>query len=410
MKRTGVKVDSDRSDRVLTILAALLVVYCGMAGAEGFRQDGFVIGFWGDPPVDGQVNARYAEVAEAGFNVVMGGMGASSPALAQRQRDACNRVNIRVLFATYGLPVSALCNCATTYGFLIRDHPSVTELETIRARVEEVRRERPGKLPFINLAPPSTPLEKLGAPDYETYLETVLDALRPEVLCWDEMPWALPGDEGPERYERALGRFREIALRRGVPFWTFVQVMAYGTDHVPSEADIRWQVYTALAYGAKGILYFAYATPVNDPKTRGSGLIDPDGRKTDRLETVTAINRELKRMAAMLFRSTSLGAFDLADADQSRALTENAPVTSGTPAPVTAGVLRDAEGTLVLLLVNRERAGATMTDLTFAVPARELDRKAGKVIPLKDDDAAREGVQVRIAPGDARLVVLGGTS
>ena len=209
MRKTGVKAGSDSAAWNFRVLAALAALCCGLTAAAEFRQDQFVIGFWGDPPVDGQVNARYAEVADAGFNIVMGGLGASSPALAQRQRDACDRVNIRVLFSTYGLPVSALCNCATTYGFLVRDHPSLAELETLRARVEEVRRERPDKLPFINLAPPSTPPEKLGAPEYNTYLKTIIETLHPEIFCWDELPWALPGDNGPDRYEAALRLFRE---------------------------------------------------------------------------------------------------------------------------------------------------------------------------------------------------------
>lgn len=390
------------------MLAALAALCCGLTAAAEFRQDQFVIGFWGDPPVDGQVNARYAEVADAGFNLVMGGLGASSPALAQRQRDACERVKIRVLFSTYGLPVSALCNCATTYGFLVRDHPSLAELETLRARVEEVRRERPDKLPFINLAPPSTPPEKLGAPEYDPYLKTIIETLHPEVLCWDELPWALPGDNGPDRYEAALRLFRETALRQGVPFWTFVQAMAYGTDYVPTAADIQWQVYMALAYGAKGILYFAYATPANDPKTRGSGLISLDGRKTDRLEVVTALNRELKKIAAVLFRSVSLGVFDLEYPDQSRLLTETAPVVSESFCPVTAGVLRDTDGSRLLLLVNRNRLEATTANLRFAVPVREVDRRTGRLIPLSDDLTAN--LQLRLAPGNARLLMLGGSS
>ncbi|HOQ89203.1 MAG TPA: hypothetical protein PLX03_03620, partial [Candidatus Hydrogenedentes bacterium] len=74
------------SDGIPRALAAALLFFAGIAAGAEFRQEHLVLGFWGDPPVDGLVNARYAEVAEAGFNIVMGGLGASSPALAQRQR------------------------------------------------------------------------------------------------------------------------------------------------------------------------------------------------------------------------------------------------------------------------------------------------------------------------------------
>ena len=33
----------------------------------------------------------------------------------------------------------------------------------------------------------------------------------------------------------------------------------------PSEAQLRWQAFTALAYGAKGILYFVYWASMSNP-------------------------------------------------------------------------------------------------------------------------------------------------
>ena len=32
--------------------------------------------------------------------------------------------------------------------------------------------------------------------------------------------------------------------------------MVFGGKRDPTEAQIRWQVFTSLAYGAKGVLYF----------------------------------------------------------------------------------------------------------------------------------------------------------
>ncbi len=47
------------------------------------------------------------------------------------------------------------------------------------------------------------------------------------------------------------------AQEANIPFWTFVQTCSFNSGRrIPTEADILWQVNTALAYGAKGIQYF----------------------------------------------------------------------------------------------------------------------------------------------------------
>ena len=48
-------------------------------------------------------------------------------------------------------------------------------------------------------------------------------------------------------------------MRVDVPFWNFfgVQHVFYGEPD-PTEAQVRWQAFTSLAFGAKGLLYFCY--------------------------------------------------------------------------------------------------------------------------------------------------------
>ena len=69
--------------------------------------------------------------------------------------------------------------------------------------------------------------------------------------------------DGPEPsqagYQRSLAVLRANALRVGIPFWNFFGVESvFGGEPDPTEAQIRWQVFTSLAYGAKGVLYFCY--------------------------------------------------------------------------------------------------------------------------------------------------------
>ena len=42
-----------------------------------------------------------------------------------------------------------------------------------------------------------------------------------------------------------------------------------------SEAELRWQAYTSLAIGSKGVLYFCYWTPPGDDFKRGQAIMTP---------------------------------------------------------------------------------------------------------------------------------------
>eukprot|EP01050_Picozoa_sp_SAG11_P030835 SAG11_NODE_9294_length_925_cov_1.048426_3_plen_77_part_01 len=47
----------------------------------------------------------------------------------------------------------------------------------------------------------------------------------------------------------------------------------------PTEAQLAWQIFTSLAMGAKGVLYFCYWSPAGQGGfTRGGGVIYPQGK------------------------------------------------------------------------------------------------------------------------------------
>ena len=51
-----------------------------------------------------------------------------------------------------------------------------------------------------------------------------------------------------------------------------------------------WQAFTALAYGARGLLYFCYWNPAGDEFTRGGAIITPVGASTDAGDYVAGLH------------------------------------------------------------------------------------------------------------------------
>ena len=54
--------------------------------------------------------------------------------------------------------------------------------------------------------------------------------------------------------------------------------MPFGGHSDPTEAQFRWQIFTSLAYGAKGVLYFCYFSPAGPGMfARGGGVVYQQG-------------------------------------------------------------------------------------------------------------------------------------
>ena len=67
-----------------------------------------------------------------------------------------------------------------------------------------------------------------------------------------------------EMYSSTLAVLRDAAETPAagpIPFWAFFNAMPYDKMHAdPTEAMLRWQATTALAFGASGVMYFCCAS------------------------------------------------------------------------------------------------------------------------------------------------------
>jgi len=117
------------------------------------------------------------------------------------------------------------------------------------------------KLDFINLYPTywdGTPT----AEDYEKYVDSFFASqeYKPRVLCFDHYP-LLKTEAGGFRkdYYLNLEIIRNKSLQYSVPFWMIVLSSGHLSYKNPTFEEISFQVYSALAYGVKGIGYYLYS-------------------------------------------------------------------------------------------------------------------------------------------------------
>jgi hypothetical protein len=271
-------------------------------------------------------------------------------------------------------------------------------------------------VPFINLFPNYASPDQLGTVEYEQHVRAFLETVQPPILSYDHYALMEWGDR-PEYFDN-LEVIRRQALCAGVPFWNVILSTPHFNYRDPSPADLRYQVYTTLAYGGQGIAYFTYCTP--DAENYWNGILDLYGQRTPKYDVVRQLNLEMQHLGPHLRRLTSKGVYHWPDAPHgTRSLPGDGLVADIEGGEFVLGEFADDEGLPWLMIVSRDRERAAWTTLRLRTPHTvigEVSPKSGQLRSVSRDQGApaeqvyADGMVVRfwLAPAGARLLRLGG--
>ena len=381
---------------------------------ERFEQDRFAISFWVDPPADREMERRYREIADANFNLVLGGFGATTSTQIRRQLDLCRKFGMKALVPVPGRDLANLApDHPALWGYQWLDEPSASAFPRLAGDVERVRAARPGKLLYINLLPGYAPPSALGTATYREHVARFVDEVKPDVLSMDHYPLFDPrGPDGRDAYCADLEVMRTESLRGGIPFWNFFNTMPYGPHTDPTEAQLRWQVYASVAHGAKGVMYFCYFTPGGGEFPKGGAIIARDGTRTRHYGQAKRLNAELRALGPTLMRLTSTRVVRVKPDSETTSVLRGGPIRNlaGDPKPdYLVGEFRHADGRRGVLLQNYHFAFTAWPTVEFDAPTAavtEVDKATGKEHAAKDDSPDTPGMQISLDAGEGRLFML----
>lgn len=396
----------------------LLLVFCGIiAGSavagerSGYKQDEFAIGFWVDPPADAKLNERYRQIAEAHFNLAILAFGTQEVNQKAAILEQCKRHHIKVVLFAANTPANALMTDPEIIGYGLQDEPGAADFAALAARADRIRKEHPGKAPFVNLFP-SYADKALGVNTYDKYVKRFCDIYKPEILCMDHYPYMHPDRDTRDAYCADLAVLRTYALRDNIPFWNFFNTMPFGGHSDPTEGQLRWQVYASIAYGAKGVLYFCYYTPRSNEFPKGGAIIACNDRPTRHYDQAKRLNTELKQLGPTLMKLTSIGVYRIKPTDDPATVLAGTPITNLKREPhdpahdMLMGVFAHADGRRAVLLMNYRHAFTAWPTVEFAADCKnivEVSKTTGKEIPLTDDSPDMPGIQLSLDAGEGRL-------
>ncbi len=374
-----------------------------------FVQDRFCISFWVDPPADEHMDDHYRLIADAGFTVALGSSHARTPEQITRQLDLCAKYGLKAIVwhgEQFGQPYPDHPAC---WGYLLKDEPKNPEFPHLAQLVREVRTNRPGKLAYINLYPSHATPKHWGVQTYEEHISRFLKEVSVDVLCFDRYPLMNPDVDERDGYCENLEVIRKHALEAGIPFWNFFCIIPYGRHYDPTEAQVAWQIYTSLAYGAKGILYFSYWTPRGAEFPKGGAIIAVDGRPTRHYDQAKRINARIRNLGPTLMKLTSTRVLRVKPGDDPATVLKGSPIKSLTEGDYLIGVFRHQDGRTAILLNNYRHAYTAWPTVEFATEPGsivEVDQESGAEIPLRDESPDMNGLQLPLNAGEGRLFLL----
>jgi hypothetical protein len=194
------------------------------------------------------------------------------------------------------------------YAYFITDEPNATNFAGLGKLVDYLRERDPAHLAYINLFPTYASNEQLGTKGdvvtaYREHLRQYADLVKPALISYDHYQFAVNGDN--PQYFLNLAMIRRAAQEARVPFLNIVQACTWTPSmRVPTGDEMRYLVYTTLAYGAQGISYYVYSCPGH------TGMIaNADGTPTTLYHALKTLNREFVAIAAELQPYYSLGVY-----------------------------------------------------------------------------------------------------
>lgn len=399
-----------------------------------FGLSNLAIGLWVTPPEGFMTEDYYREMSEMGINIVNGfPYHEKSEQQIKNVLDYSHKYGMKFLVAQMQIennikayqqnPSKALIDDSMELikkyadhpafaGSLFLDEPGRGMFSALDDFIKEYEKQFPGKPWYVNMLPMYA-TGAIGTSTYEEYIEEWIRITNPKFVSFDFYPLLTYDTTAPniryelEDYYYNLDLLRHITKKAGLPYWGFVSTLEIteATVRDPSREDLRWQVFSHLAFGAKGIQYFCYWTPGS---LGGTAIIDMEGNKTEKYDWAKELNEEILTYGQILLNSHAEGVMfhDIRKGAQniySAALTNFGPIAAIDGNRYVAGCFTDQrDGTKSVLISPTTPRDNISVTINFKQVLSKVTAYIGGVKQQLDVNGT--SLTLNINKGDAVLI------
>jgi hypothetical protein len=221
---------------------------------------------------------------------------------------------------------------------------------------------------------------------------------KPGIISYDNYSLM---DDGTVRanYWTNLEAVRAASKKHGLEFWNIVLATPHFSYRELSAADFRFQVYTTLAYGGRGISYFTYFTPATGNYRLGP--IDQFGNQTPTWYFMQNVNLQVQKLAPTLLQLTSDAVYHFGQAPAGTSgPPTNSLVKSASSEAFMFGEFTHRDRSRYVMVVNKDLAKSRHCSLQF----RQSPSRVQHVSAYSGALTAFDGEDLWLAPGAGALL------
>jgi hypothetical protein len=284
------------------------------------------------------------------------------------------------------------------FGYHLLDEPKPDLFPVIAKWTTAFEQKAPGSIAYTNLFPNYSKTPGPGGP-FEDYLTTFIRVAKPKAFSYDHYALMENGTLR-EAYFPNLEAARAVSLRTSTPFWHVVLGNAHFNYMEPTAASMRFQAYTTLAYGARGIGWFTFTS-----RERGNyrcTSVDAYGRRTPTFDYLRDANLQLHRLAPTLAHAKSVAVYHTPVVPRyCRGIESSKFLSRVKGGQLLIGEFENGETTRAVLVVNTSLTSST----SYAITPKEkstlekVSATTGEVIPFSAENNW-------LAPGQGMLLLL----
>jgi hypothetical protein len=309
--------------------------------------------------------------------------------------------------------------------YYIADEPSAKQFSDYAELVDYLHKKDPSRLAYINLLPTYASEIQLGVSAdssnstkvkyprqlhgiglnnktvlaYLKHLRQFVSTVKPDLISYDHYHLFKNGDS--QQYFLNLALISQVARESNLPFMNIIQAGRYIKDwRLPTAKEVRFQVYTTLAYGGRGISYFTYWGSEADEG------IYRNGKPSLLAQSVADLNAEIHNMSPTLMSLESQGVYHTKSLPLGgEEMSKNSPVKVLSNGEFVVGMFGKGKKTSAFMIANRSFKSKQKAELTVGIVGgklQELDRKTGKWLQIANLSVTRK-FKITLDAGDGRL-------
>jgi hypothetical protein len=405
----------EKNDMRITGVVALIlfvVLLTPVVGSAEYLQKQFIIGGYVGPH---QTEEQYRLYKEAGFTTVLdfpweGDKYQKTLELAEKVGGLNVIFSIDQQFLLYKpepfVPqeriakfIKEVRNNKVVLGYNLFDEPQEKHIALLVAAGKYIRSLEPDKLTWISFFLYNDKLAR-----------SMLEQFTPSVISSPEYPYCPKVDMFEELYQ-ILETYRGIAIKFRTPLWLYVQSASWpwpqnheGDRRLPKLSEIRMQVYSNLAYGAKGLWYYTYVTP-RHAKGVTSVILDQYDRIKPEYSGIKTINAEVLALGPVLMTLNSVDVMHVKPNIKGvKPFIPNNIIANIEGENLLVGCFKDTSGGDYFMIVNKLTNSAN-NNIRIMFQAKvaglsQIDRVKGRPVKHRISNGS---TVVNLGPGDGML-------